>query len=129
MSRETMDISDNAWQCPTCARINFYTQARYLCRHCLRSRDAVDTDAVADRQFEAGASGQRALDRQPGGSHYRDFTIQPFEYVYQNGLGYAEGNVVKYVSRHRSKNGSEDLRKAEHYIALLLEIEYGEDSE
>lgn len=34
--------------------------------------------------------------------------------------------VIKYVTRHASKNGAEDLRKAIHYCQLLLELEYGE---
>jgi len=32
--------------------------------------------------------------------------------------------VVKYVSRHRNKNGAEDIKKAIHFLNLLLEIEY-----
>ena len=47
--------------------------------------------------------------------------IQPIEYITKNGLNYAEGNVVKYVSRWRKKGGIEDLRKAKHYIDLLIE--------
>ncbi len=55
------------------------------------------------------------------GNHYRDVKIQPIEYITKNGLNYAEGNVVKYVSRWRKKGGIEDLRKAKHYIDLLIE--------
>tara|TARA_B100001750_G_C15370467_1_gene527031 strand:+ start:75 stop:299 length:225 start_codon:yes stop_codon:yes gene_type:complete len=58
---------------------------------------------------------------QVGGNHYRDMKIQPIEYITKNGLNYAEGNVVKYVSRWRKKGGIEDLRKAKHYIDLLIE--------
>ena len=60
---------------------------------------------------------------QHGGSHYKDCPIQPWDYIVQNGLGYLEGNVVKYVSRWRVKGGVEDLRKARHYLDKLIELE------
>ena len=63
------------------------------------------------------------LDTQEGGSHYKDLAIQPVEYIHANKIGYFEGCVIKYVTRWRSKNGMEDLRKARHFIDLLLELE------
>ena len=66
-----------------------------------------------------------ALDVQVGGSHYKDCAIQPIEYIYANKLGFAEGNVVKYITRHRQKHGADDVRKVIHYCQLLLELEYG----
>ena len=66
----------------------------------------------------------QASDTQVGGSHYRDLVIQPSEFIHRNRLGWCEGNVIKYVSRHRAKNGKEDLLKALHYLNLLLEWEY-----
>lgn len=65
----------------------------------------------------------KALNTQEGGRHYKDLAIQPVEYIHANGIGYFEGNVIKYVSRWRSKGGIEDLRKARHYIELLIELE------
>jgi len=67
----------------------------------------------------------KATEIQEGGDHYRAMEIQPIEFILANGLGFCEGNVVKYVSRHKRKNGAEDLRKAIHYCQLLLESEYG----
>lgn len=64
-----------------------------------------------------------ALDQQIGGQHYRDKAIQPVEYIHRNHLGFCEGNVVKYISRWRQKNGIADLEKAKHYIELLIELE------
>jgi hypothetical protein len=64
-----------------------------------------------------------ALEKQVGGSHYRDMVIQPVEYILANGLGFIEGCVVKYVSRWKSKGGVEDLRKARHFLDLLIEHE------
>lgn len=63
------------------------------------------------------------LDKQIGGQHYKDQVIQPVEYIHANGIGYFEGNVIKYVTRWRKKNGIADLEKAKHYIELLIELE------
>lgn len=63
------------------------------------------------------------LDQQVGGGHYKDMTIQPVEFIHANGIGYMEGNVIKYVTRWRKKNGIADLEKARHYIDLLIQPE------
>ena len=57
-------------------------------------------------------------DRQVGGSHYKHFTIQPYEFIAKNDLTFFQGNVVKYVCRYRLKNGVEDLDKIIHYCEL-----------
>ena len=64
-----------------------------------------------------------SLNKQVAGSHYKDLPIQPVEYIYANGIGYFEGNVIKYVSRWRGWNGLADLEKAKHYIEMLIEME------
>lgn len=66
------------------------------------------------------------MQKQVGGGHYKDLKIQPIEYILENNLGYCEANVVKYITRWRSKNGVEDLRKAKHYIDFLIERELNE---
>lgn len=66
-----------------------------------------------------------ALDTQAGGAHYKDLPIQPIQYICANGLGYLEGNVIKYVTRHGSKGKAEDIKKALHYCQLILELQYG----
>ena len=70
------------------------------------------------------ASDISALDKQVSGNHYKDKGIQPIVYIHANNLGFCEGNVIKYVTRHKEKNGSADIRKAIHYLELLLELEY-----
>jgi len=65
-----------------------------------------------------------ALESQVGGSHYKDMPIQPVEFITKNKLGFLEGNVVKYVCRHKAKNGRQDVEKAIHYLQLLLDTEY-----
>ena len=67
---------------------------------------------------------EAALDKQEGGQHYKDKAIQPIVYIHANKLGFCEGNVVKYITRHKEKNGAEDIRKVIHYCELLLELEY-----
>lgn len=67
-----------------------------------------------------------ALDMQAGGSHYKNLAIQPVEYIQANGLDYFQGNIVKYITRHKTKNGAEDIKKAIHYCQLILELEYEE---
>lgn len=64
-----------------------------------------------------------ANDRQVAGDHYKGKSIQPWDYIASNGLGYFEGNVVKYVSRWRDKGGVADLEKARHYLDKLIELQ------
>jgi len=64
-----------------------------------------------------------ALSRQVSGSHYVNSSIQPIEYIHANGLGFIEGNIIKYITRWRDKNGIQDLEKIKHYIDLLIELE------
>ena len=63
-----------------------------------------------------------ARDRQVGGTHY-DKAIQPWDFIVGNKLGYLEGNIIKYVSRYKDKNGLQDLQKAQHYLERLIEEE------
>lgn len=56
------------------------------------------------------------------GTHYKNKPVQPWDYIASNGLGYFEGNIVKYVSRWRDKGGVDDLRKARHYLDKLIEL-------
>lgn len=63
------------------------------------------------------------LAQQVAGSHYKDLKIQPIEYIHANGIPFAEGSVIKYVTRWRDKGGIKDLEKAKHFIELLIELE------
>jgi len=68
-----------------------------------------------------------ALGKQVGGKHYKEFEIQPIEFIMKNNIGFCEGNIIKYVCRHRVKDGIKDLRKAKHYLELLAEFYYKEE--
>ena len=63
--------------------------------------------------------------KQVGGNHYKDLAIQPIDYIMQNGLGWCEGNIVKYITRHSLKGGRKDIEKVIHYAEMLL-AEYDE---
>ena len=67
---------------------------------------------------------QQASRRQVGGNHYKDCVIQPTEYIVKNKLDFLEGNVVKYITRHKTKGQEEDIRKVIHYCELILEHTY-----
>lgn len=60
-----------------------------------------------------------------GGSHYQT-AIQPWDYIAANHLGFDEGNIIKYVTRHKKKNGAEDIKKAISFCKHILETQYGE---
>jgi hypothetical protein len=66
----------------------------------------------------------KAFEVQVGGTHYKQMKIQPIEFIYENQIPYMEANVIKYICRHKYKNGLQDLEKAKHYIDLLIEKEY-----
>jgi len=59
-----------------------------------------------------------------GGKHYQSFKIQPAKFINTNKLLFAEGNVIKYICRHKNKNGKDDLEKAKHYIDMIIERDY-----
>ena len=67
-----------------------------------------------------------ALSTQVAGSHYKNYLIQPVEFIEKNKVPFLEGCVIKRMLRHEDKNGPEDLRKAIHEIKLILELRYGE---
>lgn len=66
---------------------------------------------------------QTPLDKQEGGNHYKELRIQPIEYNHANNIPFAEGCIIKYVTRWRNKNGLDDLRKARHFLDLLIHLE------
>lgn len=62
-----------------------------------------------------------------GGTHYGKMTIEPWDYIYANKLDFDSGNVVKYISRHKDKNGAEDVKKAISFCKHILKTQYGEE--
>lgn len=97
--------------------------------------EAIRTTMAKDKMIYASIGGgqyietpetpetQTALDRQTGGTHYKQMAIQPAEYAEKNGLSLLEGNVVKYITRWKLKGQPlSDLEKAKHCIDLLIQI-------
>lgn len=68
---------------------------------------------------------QSTLKVQVDGNHYKDLAIQPAEYSFKNKLNWHQGEIIKYVTRYKNKNGKVDLEKAKHLIDMLIEFEYG----
>lgn len=60
---------------------------------------------------------------QVAGDHYKKLKIQPIEFIHANGIPFAEGSVIKYVTRWRDKGGIKDLEKARHFLDLLIDLE------
>ena len=65
-----------------------------------------------------------SLEKQVGGKHYRLFKIQPSHFINENKLLFAEGNAIKYICRHNLKGKEEDIKKAIHYLEMILERDY-----
>ena len=90
----------------------------------MKRRDA-EEEAIEKGTYEYEYG--KASAKQIGGSHYKDCDIQPIDYIVKNNLDFLEGNVVKYITRHKTKNGIEDIRKVIHYAELILEKKYGKE--
>lgn len=105
------------------------------------SRDVIFTQVGADKDYHGYYCGnpiipddkttkrrrhpKSHLDHQVGGEHYKGFKIQPVKFIHDNDIPFIEGNIIKYVCRHRTKLGRQDLEKAKHYLEMLIELEYG----
>jgi len=87
-------------------------------------REKVFCSADCLHSYLHGKEPIKPSDLQVSGAHYKSMAIQPAEYNTKNKLGFLEGNAIKYVSRHGSKNGVDDLRKAIHCLELLIEWTY-----
>ncbi len=85
------------------------------------------SDGMSDEMWEVKEAELGALNKQVGGDHYKQYQIQPVEFITYNNIGFLEGNIIKYVARHQDKNGADDIRKAMHYCELILALHYGDD--
>lgn len=96
---------------------------RDRCEHC---NNFVDDDGYCTecqygtQEDDEEEEEEDAMTKQVGGTHYKDMAIQPVEFIIANGLGFCEGNIIKYTCRYKQKNGVEDLRKVIHYAEMLI---------
>lgn len=63
-----------------------------------------------------------AKEKQVGGNHYKDYAIQPIEFIIKNNIPFSEGCIIKYAMRWKEKDGHKDLDKIIHYAELLKEL-------
>ena len=93
--------------------------------------DKAIKETVKDTGFKKTDIKKKAIQatlKQIGGSHYKDCKIQPVEYIVGNDLTFLEGNIIKYVTRHRRKGeGKKDIEKVIHYAEMILEMEYKDE--
>lgn len=64
----------------------------------------------------------QSLEKQIGGWHYKNMTIQPIEFSYRNQLNPLAFSIVKYLSRYHAKDGKKDLQKTLHCIEMWEEF-------
>lgn len=123
------DKAGNAYPCIDCTDDNLKFQPKLFVGH-VTVEDKAKTMAkkkapftyLGDGMFsvESKLGGIPALDTQVGGSHYQ-MPIQPIEFIVKNDIPYREGNAIKYICRHKKKNGKQDIEKAIHYLQMVLE--------
>jgi len=89
----------------------------------LHDLDADDDDKGS--RVHIGLMKMQALARQEGGSHYKGAGIEPAQYIIANDMPWADGNVIKYASRHFDKGKDVDVKKIIHYAMMMLEAYYG----
>lgn len=78
------------------------------------------TDDVILKWIRGENESNTVLSTQVGGDHYQ-LPIQPIDYIVKNSIPFREGNAIKYITRHATKNGAEDIKKAIHYLEMVLE--------
>lgn len=61
-------------------------------------------------------------------SHYKQGNIEVIDFILDQKFSYLEGNIIKYISRYKNKNGIEDLLKASWYLEELIEELYDADA-
>ena len=129
-----MSSKDYTIQCYSCEKhINnrdcvkeYHTGYMYCSVNCM-DKGRGGTRMATKEELESVGIYEKASSIQEGGSHYKKYSIEPIDFITANNLSYIQGNVIKYIVRYKDKNGLEDLKKAKHYIDLLIELEYKEN--
>ena len=85
-----------------------------------------DTDGVQEALNNINRAVSRDNVNNP--SHYGNGTIECIKYIEdflteEEYIGYLRGNIAKYLHRFRYKNGIEDLKKAQWYLAELIKVQ------
>jgi hypothetical protein len=89
----------------------------------------MSTQSTANQPIQGTRRKPETLEStQHGGKHYKGMAIEVVEYCHANDIGFNEGNVIKYITRHALRDresGLKDAKKALHYAQIVLELEYG----
>lgn len=81
-----------------------------------------------------------ANEQQVGGEHYKaddgmqeraadvglEKVPEHWDLVHIMDMDYFQAQITRYVLRHKKKNGLEDLKKAQHFLAKYIEIKEAE---
>ena len=88
------------------------------------NKDAAKDTLLGISEQPKVANKDSALSVQVGGDHYKNYKIQPIDFIYLNGMSFIEGCIIKYICRYKNKGTPiEDLKKIKHYIDILIEKE------
>jgi hypothetical protein len=114
-----MQANSNGVVCSRCADLEAELISLRALNEGLASRVLAQSELLSKRA-EKGS----VLEAQVGGDHYKSMKIQPVEFIHANKLDFFQGVVIRYVCRHKNKNGRQDLEKAIHFLQLALELQY-----
>lgn len=120
MDKSRLTISERITTSPVCEECGAMEGQRHK-MSCTQPYTDKETGGSTWKPTDA----KTPLDEQAGGDHYKKLVIQPIEYTTVNNLSYSQGNIIKYATRYKDKNGVEDLMKIKHYVDLILQLEYG----
>lgn len=95
-------------------------------RYSVESQSLEEAYEETERGIVDSVNESSALNAQVDGNHYKQFEIQPVEFINANKMDFLQGSVVKYVSRHKLKGKQKDVEKAIHFCKLILELQYAE---
>ena len=124
--RKLLGRTCRSMNCKPCSDYRESSKPKDVYEQIKKATSPEKAQAEADRDFYGigPMDAVNPLAKQVAGSHYMNMAIQPVEFCQKNKLKYCEANIVKYVCRHEFKNGIQDLKKAKHYLELLIEINY-----
>ena len=92
-----------------------------------RMIDEVMKTGKTPRRAEYLDDGTRVEDDAISPQHYQQGNIQVLDFINDQKFTYLEGNIVEYISRYKTKNGLEDLEKAQYYLNELIKLVADED--
>ena len=144
--KRVIDGANVVWTCPVCQRENRWHWEEWdipenggkitmACDYCwvnsLMMKQPTGykwtgfTENKVEEEVPPGTDNRDALSIQAGGNHYKNFTIQPVEFISKNNLNFLQGCIIKRICRYRVPGGKglQDLEKIKHEIDLIIQLE------